>query len=258
MVTQNGIIKKSSLEAYSHPRANGIIAINLDDDDKLIDSQITTGENDIILATSFGYANRFSEEDVRAVGRNSRGVIGIKLRKGDKVVAMVIIKREGTLLAISENGFGKRTPIDDYPKHKRGSKGVITLRTSARNGSLVSLMEVVDNDDLMIVTREGMIIRQCVNLISVINRATQGVKLIKLNKTDEVYDIARITPQDDEQEEIHLEDLNCESEDMQNYVDNSEPETQEEEGIDDDTPEKSEENEKNEDEPKAVQEEIEF
>ncbi|MCF7918589.1 MAG: DNA gyrase subunit A [Candidatus Cloacimonetes bacterium] len=202
MVTRKGTVKKTDLQAYSHPRVTGIIAINLDEDDQLIDSQITEGGNDIILATKYGFANRFSEEDVRSVGRNSRGVRGISLRDDDVVVAMVIVKREGTLLAISENGYGKRTFINDYNKTKRGSKGVITLRTTARNGNLIALMEVVDNDDLMIVTKDGMIIRQCVDKISVIGRNTQGVRLIGLNKGDKVFDIARITPEDEDDTEF--------------------------------------------------------
>jgi DNA gyrase subunit A len=197
MVTKNGTVKKSPLQAYSHPRASGIIAINLDEDDRLIDSQITDGDNDIILATKYGYANRFAEDNVRPMGRNSHGVRGIRLRKGDEVVAMVIVKREGTLLAISENGFGKRSLLEEYSKTRRGGKGVITIRTSARNGNLISLMEVVDNDDLMIVTKSGMIIRQSVDKITVIGRSTQGVRLINLKDGDKVYDIARITPEDD-------------------------------------------------------------
>jgi len=159
------------------------------------------GDNDIILATSNGYANRFHETDARSMGRNSQGVRGISLRGNDEVVAMVVVKREGTLLAISANGYGKRSEISNYKVTKRGSKGVITLKTTDRNGRLIALLEVVDNDDLMIVTKDGMIIRQAVDKISVIGRNTQGVKLIELNKKDKVFDIARIIA-DDEEEEI--------------------------------------------------------
>jgi len=134
------------------------------------------------------------------MGRNSQGVRGIRLRDNDQVVAMVVIRREGTLLSISENGFGKRTEISGYKVTKRGSKGVITLKTTERNGKLISLLEVVDNDDLMIVTKEGMIIRQSVNKISIIGRNTQGVKLIALNGKDKVYDIARIVAEDEQEE----------------------------------------------------------
>ncbi|MCD4820267.1 MAG: DNA gyrase subunit A [Candidatus Cloacimonetes bacterium] len=199
MVTKNGTAKKSELKAFSHPRVNGIIAIKLVDGDELIDARITDGTNDIILATSGGFANRFNEGDVRSVGRNSQGVRGIRLRSDDKVVAMVVVKREGTLLAVSENGYGKRTEVSNYKVTKRGSKGVITLKTSARNGHLIALLEVVDNDDLMIVTRNGMIIRQPVDRINVIGRNTQGVRLINLNDTDKVFDITRIIAEDDDE-----------------------------------------------------------
>lgn len=203
MVTKNGIVKKTDLSAFSRPRINGIIAIKLIDGDQLIDAKITEGSNDIILATNHGYANRFLEENVRPMGRNSQGVKGISLRSDDKVVAMVVVKREGTLLAISENGYGKRSEISSYKTTKRGSKGVITLKTTTRNGPLISLLEVVDNDDLMIVTKEGMIIRQAVERISIIGRNTQGVKLIELKNNDNVYDITRIIAEDeDENDEI--------------------------------------------------------
>jgi DNA gyrase subunit A len=201
MVTKNGTIKKSELKAFSRPRVNGIIAIKLVDGDRLIDAKITQGDNDIILATRNGYANRFQETDVRAMGRNSQGVRGISLRDEDEVVAMVVVKREGTLLTISENGYGKRSVVSDYKVTKRGSKGVITLKTTDRNGKLISLLEVVDNDDLMIVTKKGMIIRQAVNKISIIGRNTQGVRLIQLNDDDNVYDITRIIAEEEEVEE---------------------------------------------------------
>ncbi len=207
MVTRNGIIKKTALEAYSRPRVNGIIAIKLIEGDELIDAQITEGTNDIILATWNGFANRFNEQDARALGRNSQGVRGISLRPDDRVVAMVVVKREGTLLSISENGYGKRTEISSYSVTKRGSKGVITLKTTERNGHLVSLLEVVDNDDLIIITKNGMIIRQAVANISVIGRNTQGVKLIGLNDNDKVIDVSRIQAEEEYDEE---EDENAE------------------------------------------------
>ncbi|MBT3168653.1 MAG: DNA gyrase subunit A [Candidatus Cloacimonetes bacterium] len=214
MATKNGIVKKTELKAFSHPRVNGIIAIKLIDGDQLIEAKITEGENDILLATSNGFANRFHETDCRPLGRNSQGVKGITLRDNDKVVAMVIIKREGTLLSISENGYGKRTKISDYNVTKRGSKGVITLKTTVRNGKLISLLEVVDNDDLMIVTRNGMIIRQAVDRISVIGRNTQGVRLITLNDDDKVYDLARILAED----EMGDEEISESSENMDEIV----------------------------------------
>jgi DNA gyrase subunit A len=202
MVTAQGTVKKSELKAFSRPRINGIIAIKLMDDDQLIDAQITEGNNDIILATRGGFANRFSEEDVRSVGRNSQGVRGIRLRDDDRVTAMVVVRREGTLLAISENGYGKRTDVSEYRSGNRGTMGVITLKTTDRNGDLISLMEVVDSDDLIIVTRNGMIIRQSVSQISRIGRNTQGVRLIALNDDDKVYDITRVAAEEEDEFEI--------------------------------------------------------
>jgi DNA gyrase subunit A len=200
MLTRKGIIKKTLLEAYSRPRSCGIIAIKLMDDDELVSAQITEGVNDIIIATRNGYANRFNETQVRTVGRNSKGVRGIRLRDDDHVVAMVVVKELLTILAISENGYGKRTTVDSYPTKNRGTMGVITLKTSARNGHLVSLMQVVDEDDLIIVTKDGMIIRQPVKAISTIGRNTQGVRLVSLNKGDKVYDIACISSENEENE----------------------------------------------------------
>ncbi len=221
MVTRNGVIKKTDLEAYSRPRINGIIAIKLKDGDKLIDAQITEGTNDIILATKNGFANRFNETDARSIGRASQGVRGISLRDGDEVVSMVVIRREGTLLAISENGYGKRTEISSYKTTKRGSKGVITLKTNDRNGHLISLQEVVDNDDLMIVTRNGMIIRQGVDKINVINRNTMGVRLISLKDGDKVYDVTRIPAEEESEDEIILGKENLVDENTESITDDN-------------------------------------
>jgi len=244
MVTKKGTIKKSALNAFSRPRVNGIIAIRLLEGDQLIDAQITEGDNDIILATSGGYANRFNETDARSMGRNSQGVRGIKLRDSDKVVAMVVVKRGGTLLSISENGYGKRSEVENYKVTKRGSKGVITLKTTERNGKLISLLEVVDNDDLMIVTKDGMIIRQAVEKISIIGRNTQGVKLIELNEKDKVYDITRIAAEPDVEEELFetLPETTVEAPDSEeSTVTNNEPAEDQEEAIVEDTIEETEE-----------------
>ncbi|MEA2104197.1 MAG: DNA gyrase subunit A [Candidatus Cloacimonadota bacterium] len=200
MVTKKGKIKKSSLESFSRPRSNGIIAMNLNDDDSLIDVKITEGDNDIILSTKHGFANRFSEKDARPMGRNTQGVRGINLRDEDEVVSMVIVKREGTLLSISENGYGKRTQIADYHRTKRGSKGVITIKTTERNGNLISVKEVVDDDDIIIITNFGKVIRQHVSDISVISRNTQGVRLITLNENDSVVDVERVIHEDEVEE----------------------------------------------------------
>ena len=202
MATRNGLIKKSLLTDFSHPRVNGIIAIKLIEGDQLIDAAITHGDDDILLATKNGYANRFSEYDVRCVGRNSQGVRGITLRSEDAVVSMIIIKREGTLLAVTENGFGKRTKSEIYRRTKRGSKGFITIKTTERNGVLVKMMEVIDEDDLIIVTANGIVNRQSAGEISLIGKNTQGVKLINLADDDRVHDITRVTAEDEAQEHV--------------------------------------------------------
>lgn len=210
MCTRNGTIKKTALSAFSRPRSSGILAIRLMPGDELIDARISEGNDDVFLATKNGYCNRFNEKDFRQTARFTKGVRGIRLREEDYVISMGIISQEyiiendtpsgKTILAISENGYGKRTLISAYPTTKRGSKGVITLKTTKRNGHLVALMLVDDTVDLMIVTQEGMIIRQNVSEISVISRNTQGVRLIKLRDKDKVRDITQISHDPDEEE----------------------------------------------------------
>jgi DNA gyrase subunit A len=207
MVTKNGIINKTALAAFSHPRSRGINAIKLLPGDELIDARLTEGNNDIIIATSTGMASRFVEMHVRATGRGTIGIRGIKLRENDFVVAMVVVKRDGTILAISENGFGKRTSIEDYPVKGRNTRGVITLKTTERNGKLVSLMEVIDSDDLMIVTRNGLVIRQQVEALRVQGRNTQGVRLINLLEDDSVHDITCIPHEKEVEEALNTVDV---------------------------------------------------
>ncbi|MFO8145575.1 MAG: DNA gyrase subunit A [Candidatus Syntrophosphaera sp.] len=214
MCTKGGTIKKSPLVAYSRPRSNGILAIKLMPGDELIDARITDGNDDIILATKNGYCNRFNEKDFRATARFTRGVRGIRLRDEDYVIAMTVISQDDiiengtpggkTILAISENGYGKRTLVSAYKATRRGSKGVITLKTTARNGHVAALMKVEDNDDLMIITQDGMIIRQKVSDISVISRNTQGVRLINLREKDKVRDIT-VVPEVPDEEELDKE-----------------------------------------------------
>ncbi|MDD3536259.1 MAG: DNA gyrase C-terminal beta-propeller domain-containing protein, partial [Candidatus Cloacimonetes bacterium] len=215
MCTKNGLVKKTSLMAYSNPRSNGIIAINLNEDDELIDARISGAGDHILLGTRFGYNNRFDEALVRSVGRNSKGVKGISLRDRDYVISMVVISTDmmempedeaPTLLAISENGYGKRSPISAYPVNlHRGGKGVITMKTSARNGQMAALMLVTDEDDLMIITSSGMIIRQTVKEIKVISRNTLGVRLINLASKDQVKDITCVPPENDDEEKLDKE-----------------------------------------------------
>ncbi len=214
MCTRNGTIKKSPVLSYSRPRNSGILAIKLMPGDELIDARITQGNDDIILATKNGYCNRFSEQDIRNTGRFTRGVRGIRLRDEDYVISMGIITQDAiiangapggqTILTISENGYGKRTSVSAYTATRRGSKGVITLKTTARNGHLAALMIVDDSEDLMIVTQEGMIIRQKVAVISTISRNTQGVRLINLKDNDKVRDIT-VIPEDPDEEKLDRE-----------------------------------------------------
>ena len=215
MCTKRGLVKKSALTAFSRPRSNGIRAIKLMDGDELIDARISEGTDDILLATRNGYCNRFSEKDIRAMGRFTKGVKGIGLRESDYVISMALATaahmlengepNSSTILAVSENGYGKRTTISSYPTTKRGSKGVITLKTTKRNGFLASLMLVTDDDDLMIITNDGMIIRQKVADISTISRNTQGIKLINLGAADSVRDITCVPPENPDDEALDKE-----------------------------------------------------
>ena len=210
MCTKNGMVKKTPLAAFSHPRSSGILAIKLLPGDELIDARITEGNDDLILATHNGYCNRFSEREIRPTARFTQGVRGIRLREEDYVVSMAVISQDllmengnaltKTILAISENGYGKRTRISAYSITRRGSKGVITLKTNERNGHLAALMLVDENDDLVIITQEGMIIRKKVSDISIFERNTQGVHLINLRENDKVVDITIIPKEPDEEE----------------------------------------------------------
>ena len=195
-VTRNGLVKKTVLPAYSRPRRGGIIAMNIMDDDRLIGAEVTSGSQEIVLATRNGQAIRFHEQDVRDMGRGTRGVRGISLDEGDEVVCMVVVQdAESTLLTVSAKGYGKRTGVTDYRLTRRGGKGVINIRTSERNGKVVAVRGVVDEDELMIVTLNGILIRQPIGEISSIGRNTQGVRLINLDEDDEVMDVARVVSQ---------------------------------------------------------------
>ncbi len=193
MCTRNGLVKKTELSAYSNPQRGGIYAIDIRRGDRLIEVSITDGAQDIILGTRNGKSIRFNERDVRATGRRTQGVKGVNLTdKEDKVIGMVVVKREGTVLAVSENGFGKRTDILNYPIQNRGGQGVITIKTSSKIGKMVALKEVVDTDDLMIITQKGVLIRQPVRTIATIGRNTQGVKLIRLDEGDHIAAVSRV------------------------------------------------------------------
>lgn len=198
MATKKGQVKKTELSAYSNPQRGGIYAIDIREGDRLIEAAITDGDNDILLGTLNGKAIRFHEDDVRPTGRRTMGVKGITLKgKDDEVVGMVVVKREGTVLAVSENGFGKRTEINNYSVQHRGGQGVITIKTNKKVGKMVALKEVVDEDDLMIITQRGVLIRQPVSSITTIGRNTQGVKLIRLDEGDKIAAVSRVVESDD-------------------------------------------------------------
>ena len=193
MATQKGIIKKTVLSAYGNPRKGGIYAIDIRDKDKLIEARITNGENDILIGTREGKSIRFSESDVRASGRKTMGVKGIRLSaKDDQVVGMLVVKREGTILVATEKGYGKRTDVIQYRTQKRGGKGVLTMRCTNKTGKMVKIMEVVDLDDLIIITDAGVLMRQRMSYIRTIGRVTQGVRLVKLDDGSSISSITRV------------------------------------------------------------------
>jgi len=197
--TRQGTVKKTALSQYANPRTTGIKAIKVEPDDQLIDVQVTSGNNDIVLATQHGLSIRFHEQDVREMGRDTTGVKGVELREGDIVKGMVVIKREATLLVVTEKGMGKCSPIDEYRVQKRGGKGIITLNRTDKTGDVVALKEVLPDDELMLITKHGVVIRMPVKGIRVSGRNTQGVKLVNLDEGDRVCDVARVVIEDDEQ-----------------------------------------------------------
>jgi DNA gyrase subunit A len=192
VATKGGIIKKSALSLFSRPRRGGIIAVTIRENDELLDAMISTGLNDVVLVTQNGFSIRFSEKEVREMGRSAAGVKGISLRQGDQVIGMVIVKRESTLLTIAKNGLGKRTQINDFRTQSRGGKGIIAMKVNDKTGPLVAALEVVDTEDIIIITENGVVIRQEISRISVIGRNTQGVKLIRLDANDSIGDVAKI------------------------------------------------------------------
>ena len=198
--TKKGTVKKTPVAAFGRPRPSGIIAITLDPDDSLINVERTTGENEIVLGTRNGMAVRFNESDVRAMGRSARGVRGMTLGGEDSVVSMVAINPGDSLLTVCENGFGKRTGIEEYRKTRRGGKGVINIKVTQRNGYVVAIQAVGDDDELMMITANGMMLRTDLQTVREIGRATQGVRLIRLAQGDRVVAVAKIAPEDEESE----------------------------------------------------------
>nr|MBA3521066.1 DNA gyrase subunit A [Gemmatimonadales bacterium] len=195
--TRLGTVKKTLLSAYGNVRSNGICAINVEDGDELIDVQVSDPNSDIVLATKDGMSIRFHQGDVREMGRATTGVKGVELEKGDEVIGMVVVRRDATLLVVSAKGFGKRSELVDYRVQKRGGKGIITLKKTDKTGPIVALKEVIPDDELMMITRQGVIIRVPVDGIRVIGRNTQGVKVMNLDAGDTVVGVARVVKEDE-------------------------------------------------------------
>ncbi|HEX7077875.1 MAG TPA: DNA gyrase subunit A [Candidatus Eisenbacteria bacterium] len=200
MCTAQGTVKKTALSAYSNPRRGGIVAITVDPDDRLIDCVLTDGTQDIILSKRNGKAIRFREGDVRPMGRTAHGVRGVTLEGDDAVVGVIAVRREASLLVATEHGYGKRSPISDYRITGRGGKGIISIQTNDRNGNVVAALEVVSDDEVMLITRGGMVIRTLVSGISEIGRNTQGVRLINLEPGDQLIDVAKVEESEEGEE----------------------------------------------------------
>ncbi|PIF02043.1 MAG: DNA gyrase subunit A [Draconibacterium sp.] len=214
LATKKGIIKKTKLEAYSRPRQNGVNAITIKDGDQLLEARLTNGKSEILLAVRSGKAIRFNDEIVRPIGRTAAGVRGITLgHKDDEVVGMVCVQDNNEdILVISENGYGKRSKIDDYRITNRGGKGVKTINITEKTGDLIAIKSVTDGNDLMIITQNGLTIRLAVDTISVLGRATQGVRLINLRDDDQIASIARVDVEDDGEEELNGQEENSDKE----------------------------------------------
>jgi DNA gyrase subunit A len=195
--TKQGVVKKTRLSEFGNPRSVGIRAINIEKGDELIDVQVTDGRNDIVLATHHGMSIRFHEKDVRDMGRTATGVKGIELDKKDQVIDMVVVRRKSTLLTVTEKGMGKRSELDEYRVQHRGGRGIITLKRSDKTGNIVALKEVLPDDELMMITKKGIMIRVPVEGIRVSGRNTQGVKVMNLTPGDLVVDVARVVKEDE-------------------------------------------------------------
>lgn len=196
MFTKKGMVKKTLLEEYSNPRGKGIIAISLDEGDELIAVRKTNGQNDLIIGTMGGLSIRFNEEDVRPMGRTAMGVIGMRLQEGDEVVSAEVIETNTTLLTVTEKGLGKRTALNEYPVQGRGGKGVISIKVTPRGGKAVGLIQVRDEDEVVMITNNGKLIRMIAGSISILGRNTQGVKLMDVEPEDRVVSIGRVAEKD--------------------------------------------------------------
>jgi len=199
MVTEQGMIKKTALREFSNPRRTGIAAVTLGKGDRLIDVRLIDGSQDIVIGTHEGVAIRFHEQEVRAMGRGASGVRAIRLERKDRVIGAVALRRTGTtILVVTEKGFGKRSETEEYRVSHRGGKGIITVKTSEKTGKMVAIREVVESDDVVVVTSGGIVIRQHASEIRVAGRNTQGVRLIKLGAGDSVSDVAAVAAEEPE------------------------------------------------------------
>jgi DNA gyrase subunit A len=197
MATAKGVVKKTDLMEFSRPRSGGIIALGLNDDDSLIATEITRGEDDVFLPTRQGMSIRFREDDVRAMGRTAVGVRGVALEEEDEVVGMEILRPRGTMLTVTEKGFGKRSAVEEYRVQSRGGKGVITLKVTEKTGAILGVAQVSEEDDVMLVTDGGKIIRMPVREIRISARNTQGVRLIGMEENERVASLARLAEKEE-------------------------------------------------------------
>jgi len=200
MATKKGIVKKTDLESYSHPRPSGIIAITLEEGDELISAEVTDGKRDVFLGSSDGLSIRFSETDVREIGRTGKGVIGIRLEEGNRVVGMEIVRDDSTILTVTENGFGKRSTLEDYRSQGRGGKGIITIKTTEKNGKVIGMAQVSEDDEILLITSNGKVLRIRTRDISVQGRNTQGVRLFDIEGGDKVVSFAKVVEREEEKE----------------------------------------------------------
>jgi len=198
--TRNGTVKKTSMAAFKNVRQRGIKAIKLDENDELVETQITDGENQVIIATKNGLAVRFDEKEARTMGRDTAGVRGVRLGEGDCVVSMAVVKDGDMLLTVSENGYGKISQVDDYRMVHRGGKGVITIKTTQRNGSVVAVKKVSPEDELIVTSQSGKIIRIRVSDIRVTGRNAAGVRIMNLHDDDKVIALQPVQAQEEEPE----------------------------------------------------------
>jgi DNA gyrase subunit A len=201
MATARGRVKKTTLNAFGKRGVGGIIAVKLPKDDRLVGVRRTTGQDEVVLVTSRGRAIRFKEADVRAMGRTAGGVRGVRLKKGDSVVDVALTREGATLLTVCQNGFGKRTAFDHYPTHRRGGLGVVDILTTKRNGPVVAAREVAPQDEIMVMSEGGKMIRLAASTIRRTGRHTKGVRIVRLDEGDRVTAVARVLPEDGQAEE---------------------------------------------------------